>query len=241
MKLSDFIVPARGKCIVCDVDDVLLYTTPLWYKILNDRKHLIKDFIKPNVFLDGYNYEDHFGYPLSRDEYYFDKWLLRDDISKDDREKCKEIILNCIDEEGFYRNPLLKVTNLAKTLNDMISFKNNFGIEKVYFVTKTTPKDPNRDDKITIIKNLFSNHINKIEIVFVKAHEKKSEFIDSITYEIASIFDDHLENMRDILMNCNNISNTILMVPQFGWNDKFDESLLKMSQEKNAPLKLYNL
>lgn len=222
--------------MIVDMDDILVYTTNLWFKSIMNKYNIFEPYINKAQIPKDYTYEKYFNYPLSRLKYTFSDWLLKKDLSIEDQLIARRFIMEAyLEIDNFYDK--VQPTNLAAGLISMFNYK-DFNFDKIYIVTRTF--DEFTKSKTECIKRLFSPIIKDVSIIFVDPSERKSDAIKNIK-NVSIIFDDELSNMYDYLDNCNdNIKNSIMMLPMCGYNMPFDKEYLKKAEEKNIIIRYYN-
>ena len=225
--------------IVVDVDDVIIYTTPLWFKRIMDNLDYMDYYLNDEWIPKNYNYQKDFNYPYIRPTYMFNDWLLRKDLSKEDYEEGSKYIMDFHFNNNFYFDNNLKFTKLAESLCQLVKFS-AYQLTKIIFVTRV-PDINNKElqnQKIKVLQNYFSNILQNIEIIIVDKNEKKSDIVKEYK-NISAIFDDELWNIYDYIDNCNNLEGCTFMIPYTNYNINFSTDYLKKAHDKNAIVKYY--
>lgn len=232
--------------IILDVDDVLFYTTSLWFhKIIEEKFEILAPYLNMNVFsfdFNDYSYDKYFLFNYNRKDYLFSDWLLKKDLTEEQKKFAIAEIFNCY-ENNFYLNPLLRETELTRTIRHLGKSR-QMNIDKIVLVTRTT--DNSKEDKLTLLKNTFNNIKNKVEIILVQPHEKKSEAIKE--YEnISIIIDDELRNVYDYIDNGENVKDCSILIPSYAYNCEyynedihFDSNMEEKAKEKNIDVCYYH-
>lgn len=225
-----------GSAIV-DMDDVLVYTSNLWYKFIMDKYNIFEPYLDKDVSDNTlYNYKDYFNYPLTRPTYLFSDWLLKKDLSEVDRNIAIEFIFEAYKEHFVDFYDIVKPTNLVQGLNLLFGYK-HFKIDRLYIVTRTLTGF--ESGKTKCIQRLFSPIINNVEILFLERFEKKSDVVKDIK-NISLIIDDELHNIYDYMDNCNeNINDSVIMLPLTGYNSPVDPKYLELAKKKNIIIQHY--
>jgi len=222
--------------IVVDMDDVLTYTTNLWFYCVMNNKNLLTK-IKPEVIPLNYNYNDFFNYPLiSRPTYLFSDWLLKESLTEKEKQAAMQDILKVYlnESDNFYKEVI--TTRLGEFIPTLFKYK-HFNFDKVYVVTRTF--DIYTDAKIKCIKRILGPIIENVEILFVDINEKKSDVIKDIE-NISIIVDDELSNMYDYLDNSgDNINDCIMLIPLYSYNSIFDPAYLEKATKRNIMVEYY--
>lgn len=245
MKFDEFVnymEISNDKAIICDVDDVLLFTVPFWYNLIirsrNDFHPYINDkyLNLPNKY--NYRNKDDFFSIMKRNTYDLTEALLKEEVKdKNIIDNVRKSILDLINTDKFYLSPnLIPNHNLIDSLN-LILKKKSFGIEKLYLVTKSLSS--NADGKIKLLQKLFINNLDKVEIVIVNVDENKSDFINTIPEDIVMIFDDDLKNLYDVILNCNNCKDINFMIPEYGFNSEIEEDMQNKAKLKGINILYY--
>jgi hypothetical protein len=230
--------------LIIDVDDVIVYTTPCWFKRIMDNfedfDYYLNDDMIPN-FPENYNYynKENFMYPYTRTTYMFNDWLLRKNLSKEDFEEGSKMLMDLHCNNDFYLDFDLKFTQLADALKTLVRFS-AYKFTKIVFVTRV-PDATNKnlkEQKIKMLKDYFSDILKNIEIIIVDKFEKKSDVVKEYK-NISAIYDDELFNIYDYIDNLNNIEGCTFMIPFTNYNMNFSTDYLKKAHDKNAIVKYY--
>lgn len=232
--------------VILDVDDVLFYTTSLWFhKIIEEKFEKIASYLDMSVFdfkFQDYTYEKFLMYNYNRKKYLFSDWLCRKDLTEEQKNFVISEIFECY-ENDFYLNPLLKETELTNSIRHL-GRSRQMNVDKIVLVTRTT--DKNKDDKLKLLRNTFNNIKSKVEIILVKPHEKKSEAIQEYD-NISLIIDDELKNIYDYINNGENVKDCSILIPAYGYNCIvlnndiiFDKEVEEKAKEKNISINYYN-
>jgi len=223
--------------MVVDMDDILVYTTNLWFKYIMDNYEIFKPYLNEDVIPENYDYSTHFNYPLTRPCYMFTDWLLKEGLSVEDQLVGRRFIMEAYHEQVNYFYRTVISTPLVDSLISMFKYK-NFNFDKIYIVTRTF--DNFEKEKIECIKRLFAPIIKDVEIRFTDIGEKKSDVIKDIE-NVSIIFDDELSNIYDYLDNSgDNINNCVMMMPITGYNTPFDKEYENKAKDRNITLRYYN-
>ena len=220
--------------IIVDMDDVLVFTTSLWFANLYIHQNRYKSFCKKDIFPILFDIDRDFMYPLTRPTYYFNDWLLDESLSDEEKKDIGDLIFKeYTEDKTFYDR--VDPTPLVGSLISLVKSK-NFKIDKLYVVTRTV--EGQEKTKLECIKRIFAPIINKVETIIVDLNEKKSDAIKDIK-NIRLIIDDELKNIYDYIDNtdCNG---SIMMIPIAGYNIHFDKEYIKKSEEKNISVQYYN-
>lgn len=220
--------------VVLDVDEVLTNISPIWValmckeydyfsKYLNIPRnfHFDKDYYKVMLrpyFLLEKSYGNDYLNSLPKDE--FDKFVTK-----------QLDVINC---DSFYTK-LCEPTKLFKSIKTLME---STYFNKVYFVTRCL--SDNKKGKVEFLERfLGKDNIRKSELHLLDLHEKKSDYINSLT-NVDVIYDDELTNVIDIMKNCpmNMERGTDIMIPLHGYNIPYDE-IFDLSDESGYKITYY--
>jgi len=222
----------KGVAVV-DMDDVLTYTTDLWFKYIYDKKEILEKYIDFNKIPSAYSYEIDPHFPLRRPCYNFAEWLLKKDLSPEDELIGRRFIMEAyLEQPDFYKDVKIN-EKIVETLTGLIKFK-RMEVTGICVVTKTFSEF--EEAKSDCIKKMFSTVIDKTSIRFVEILEKKSDAIKDIDC-VAVIYEDELSNVYDYILNSSNAENSIIMIPLTGYNCNFDKRYEKLAKSKGIYLK----
>lgn len=222
---------------IIDVDDVLVFTTSLWFDRIVENRSILEPYMKENIIPYNYNYENNFLYNYGRSTYLFKDWLLREDLNEKEIETASKLINDIHTNNDFYSDPKLYPTQMASALRRITHFS-SMGIDKIFLVTRTMSST--NKQKIEMLKFMFQPIINKIEIILIDLNEKKSDFVNSLSENILLIIDDDLYNIYDYLENCDNINNSLILIPETGYNTNFDSDKYELSKNKETNIVYYD-
>jgi len=218
--------------LVLDCDDCIALISPKWFnEIYKNKDHFEKFF--DFSFIENFNLETDFIKVLYRNEFYLNKWLLRDDIDIDNKEfeEITNDMISLYDTKDFYDDLFKCKIGIAFSNLSMQKF-----ITKVTILTRSTQN--NQNSKNRFLYRNFINSFNKVEIIHIKNEEKKSDIVKDLK-NVSIILDDELGNIEDYIKNCNNLENTEILIPKYGYNI-VDDKLLDLSLEKNINLNYIN-
>lgn len=238
----DRLAKLENNIAVIDVDDVLFFTTSLWFDRVMHCEELL-EYAKPEFkkLKETYEYTKDFFYNYKRDKYLFSDWILREDLTEDERTKATDMILNLMKENNFYQDDKLKATPLVSALRSMAAFP-SINITKYMFVTRTL--DGTKDDKIELLKFYFAPILNKIEICLVPRFENKANLLGDCESHIRLIIDDEFSNIFDYLKGCKNLSDCIILLPETGYNSKLSaeewNEIGELTKDRNIEINHYS-
>ena len=225
---------SKGSMVI-DMDDVLVFTTSLWFKSIVDKREIFEPYFKEGIIPKDYSYDDKdFYYPMTRPVYNFAEWLLKEDLSTEDELIGRRFIMEAyIEIHDLYQKVI--PTPMVSSLINLFLAK-NFNFDKLYVVTRTF--EETEIDKINAIKFLFHTIVKDVEIIIVEPLEKKSDAIKDIK-KVALIIDDELSNIYDYIVNSENIDDCVSMIPKTGYNKDFDKEYLKKAEDRNIIVQYY--
>ncbi|WRM43518.1 hypothetical protein [Staphylococcus phage LY01] len=220
--------------IVVDCDEVLVNISPKIVQLMHEDFDYYNQFFRLSP---DYNYSTHYNTVLNRPEYYIDQWLVRKDVYERFSEDEVNEARNKLHEEIVFKKDLydtLQPTNLAKSLSYTI---NTPLMNKLSIVTKTS--DNNLKSKERFLKTLFRGSMEKVDIYYLESDEKKSDVINTLGY-VTRIYEDEVSNIKDIIMNCDNVMQTGIDIPSLGYNQKLDEATIMKAKEKEIDLNYFS-
>jgi len=227
---------ANGKVkpvdVVLDCDEVLAFITPLWVKLIHDREEVFGRYFK--LFKEGFSFDNHSLKVVMRDRYYLNEWLIRDDIVLDNytRDILVKELMDVYDRPDFYEYIAPSRFGLGFAQMATQSF-----INKIYIITKSTAN--NRESKNRFLETLFSNTMDKIQIIHLELNQKKSDVVKTLGDNIKIIAEDELGNIEDYIENCPNLGKCDLYIPSFGYNQPTKE-LVQKAEDKGINLMYYD-
>lgn len=207
--------------IICDIDEILVWQTPKWCRMLYDQ---YKDdpIMNKYLVLDPLLYEKDI--ILSRGEYYLNKWLANPDIPIEDIPKeINEVILEVCNTADFYDD--LKPTKMGRALQTLC---NSTKVAKIYFISKGEDNLA-WESKKRFMDNYF-NFGDKSELIRVPLDKPKSEYInkfipnrdkinviiDDLPKNIFDILDNSLQDNKEVAVLCPDLGYSLLMEMQKG-------------------------
>lgn len=218
---------------VVDMDDVIVFTTSLWFGKICTHRDLFEPYFKKDIIPKDYDYERYYAYPLLRSEFYFKDWLINPNISKDKIEYINNLILDILRKDpDFYSQ--VDPTPIVPALISMVKYK-GFKVNKLYIVTRSY--DENIQSKKKCIQKIFAPIIDKVEIIIVEPNEKKSDAIKDIP-DVRLIIDDELSNIYDYIDN-SNLNQTKIIIPRTGYNINFTKEYIDKAEEKKLDIEYY--
>lgn len=227
MSLENRILDAN---LVVDCDEILYNISPKWCKLIYENKEIFKKYFRIDVLErainEGENFDDII---LSRDKFYLNEWLKKDDIEKLPEEIFKKF-MELYDTEDYYDD--LKPTAMGIGIG-RLSYSPQ--VKKVYVLTRHM-HESNRESKLRAIRGLFPSH--KLEIRTIGAGEKKSDVIKDVDVSNGFIFDDEISNIKDYLKNAENVTHCNICLPILGYNQPDDE-IIKLLEEREVCLLTY--
>lgn len=217
--------------LVLDCDEVLVFISPIWCKLIHNNRELFEDYLD---LQDEFNLSTHSFSTMMRKEYYLLDHYLKKDINLTDDEKMIVLnnMMNIYDNPNFYDD--IPASSFGTAISKYTPTKN---IRKIYVVTKSTEK--NRSSKERFLKKLFQNSIEKLEIIHLGLNEKKSDIIKKLGNNIGVVAEDELGNIKDIIKNCDNLKNVDFYIPSYGYNQP-DEELIGLLEGKDIEILYYN-
>lgn len=217
------------RTFIVDVDDVIVFTSSLWYDRIYRDPDTFKPFIDINKILRDYNYEKNFLYCQSREKFYFKDWLLREDLTPEERKMGEEKIMSVYLNDNFYLSNRLLPTSMLFALRNLLTM-NTYNVDKLVFVTRSYPE--NMNSKIEMIRTYFANVMNKIDIVIVDCNEKKSDAVKEYD-NVTLVIDDEIHNIQDYLEN-SKFKDCLYLIPSYGYNHlEDDEYVSKLNNKAN--------
>ncbi|QDJ97822.1 hypothetical protein PALS2_197 [Staphylococcus phage PALS_2] len=220
--------------IVADCDEVLVNISPKIVQLMHEDFDYYNQFFRLSP---EYNYSTHYNTVLNRPEYYIDQWLVRKDVYERFSEDEVNEARNRLQNEIIFKKDLydtLEPTNLAKSLSYTI---NTPLMNRLSIVTKTS--DNNLKSKEKFLKTLFRGSMEKVDIYYLESDEKKSDVINTLGY-VTRIYEDEVSNIKDIIMNCDNVMQTGIDIPSLGYNQKLDEATIMKAKEKEIDLNYFS-
>jgi hypothetical protein len=192
---------------VFDMDEVLVDISALQYSFIRNNWSFFSQYFKDLGPLTRENI-------LARPEFYLDEWLIKDEYKNDKptRKIVKDFIIRNFFNTNFYK--LLKPTKFAvKTVMNR-AFMEHVRVKKVYILTRTLSDEMSNNKKEFIDK--YFNH-PKVETVFVKSNEKKSDVLKSKNVSWNLFADDEVRNIVDFVSNFD-IKGKEFLIPKTGYN-----------------------
>ena len=215
--------------LVVDCDEILVNIAPKWCrKILEDRE-FFRPYFKIEWLEQHENDKEKFDiFVESRNTFYLNQWLKREDIEVPDAVYKK--FLSIYDEEDFYYElPLCQMALGLKELSKQPSVKN------IYVISRHVKNSNSMEGKINLIKSIFPSE--KLIIKILDTGESKGDIIKDINIENGFIFEDEIKNIKDYLKQ-DNVRNCYLYLPKFGYNIP-DGETIDLIIERNIEFKVY--
>lgn len=219
--------------IVLDCDDCIALIAPKWFnEIYKNKDHFEKYF--DFSFIGKFNLRDDFIKIMDRNEFFLNRWLLRNDIEISDKEfkNISNDMISLYDTKNFYDD--LFRSKLGITFGNISMQK---FITKVTILTRSTKN--NRNSKNIFLYKNFINSFNKVDIIHIDNNEKKSDIVKNLK-DVSLILDDEIGNIEDYVNNCDNLEGTEILIPRYGYNKNISKELFEKSQEKNINLNYVN-
>lgn len=234
--------PKIERTAIVDVDDVIFYTTSLWYDRIFLNPGKFKEYVDPDKIILPYNYEKDFLKIYDRECYYLSDYILKKDLSPEKKKEGEKAIMDIYLKDSFYNSNKLLPASILFYIKKLLQYK-ELGINKVVFVTRTFPE--HSKSKVEIIRDYFKDVMSDIDIIIVEPNEKKSDVIEEYN-DIALIFDDELKNILDYLENSKHIKYAQFMIPEYGYNSmnnpnnkEIIEKIIKLAEESNNTIQYY--
>lgn len=224
------------KHIVADCDEVLVRISPKWVYLMHSPENFeyFNRFFRLN---EGFDLKKHASIVLNRPQFYLNKWLLRKDILEkntiEEINECVDRMMSLYDSSDFYDS--LVPTALGKSLALAIKQPR---LERLSIVTRVTSE--NVDSKEKFLKTLFQGSMSKVDIYYIEADEKKSDVISILGDDIAAVYEDEVNNIDDIINNCNNIGQSTIFVPSYGYNVNIPQSTYETAKRKEIIIQPYS-
>lgn len=223
--------------MVIDCDEVLVHIAPKWISLMHteDNFDYFNQFYKLSK---NFDIEKHHEYILQRKKYYIDEWLIRKDVLEkftieeynEGRNELKKLY-----DGDFYND--LQSTNLANSI--AISARTPM-VKKITIVSKTCEnKNGLEKSKTKFLRNLFNDANKKVDIKIIDYNDKKSDVINKLD-KIDFIYEDDLNNVKDIIDNCgDNINNSFIYIPSYGYNNDLSKKYIDKATKKGIEIKYY--
>lgn len=220
-------LPKTERVAIVDVDDIIFYTTSLWYDRIYLHPKNFVDYINPNKIILPYSYENDFLKIYDRDKFYFSDYFLKEDLSEEEKKAGNKAIMDIYLKDKFYDSPKLLPTAVLFYCKKLLQYP-ELGINRIVFVTRTFPE--HAQAKVDIIRDYYKDVMNSVDIIIVEPDEKKSDAIKEYD-NIGIIFDDELKNILDYLENSNHIQYAMFMIPEYGYNSMSNPNNSEMIQK----------
>ena len=198
----------RKETIITDRDCIIQYIDYEWcrafkelydevyYKFF-DYKHL------ENLSVESLN---------QRDEYYFSKWLLKEDKENLTPEEYALFEMPYTDDTFFYnRCPMLKMYNVLINLS-----KQNF-VSKIIILTQTQFGYEGDPRKEFIFDNFIKPYSDKFELIQIPLDKPKWEYIKENNLFFTLFIDDRSDIIKDVAEKCD-MHRKQFMIPKLGYN-----------------------
>lgn len=215
--------------LVVDCDEILYNISPKWCKKMYEMKDIFEPYMRMDILQraieEGEDFENAI---LSRDKFYLNQWLKKEDVEIPD--DINQKFMDIYNQPDFYDD--LKPTAMAIGISRLSYCPN---VKKVYIITRHG-HNGSKDSKLRAVKGLFPS--NKLEIRFVGTGEKKSDAIKDIDLTNGFIFEDEMSNVKDYLVNGKNVTHCNICVPILGYNMP-DEQIIKLFEEREVCLLTY--
>lgn len=222
-----------NEIIVVDMDEVLVDMSEALYSAIR------KNWRKYSFWLEDVG-------PLSeeeldaRPEFDIVTWLIKPQFKTTDTEfrKNKDRIFKELNKDFFNTDyyEKLQPTEFAKKLICNPLVIDNKKIKKVYIVTKYFDDCP---EMLASKKKFISRHFNhpKVEAIYVKHTDKKSEYLSSIQ-NWSMFVEDDLVNIQDVVLNSDDIEGKEFLIPKLGYN-QMPSYLERMIRKRKASFSYY--
>lgn len=218
--------------LIVDCDEILVNISPKWVKGIVEKRDIFEPYFDltevDKALLQG---EIPFkNLVMNRPEYYLNEWLKRPEIDKIPEEIIKEF-MKIHNTKGFYED--LNLTKMGIAIGQLT---NHPSVIKTYVVSKIGEGaiETCLDSKTRLIQSIIPN--NKLEIIYVPANEKKSDYVIDIDIKNGFVFDDENKNLFDYLESgmreCN------FYVPMLGYN-RPPMRLIEMADENKVSVSYY--
>lgn len=221
--------------MVVDFDDILYEMSPLLYSTIRKNWRFYRKFFK-----DFGSLSSHLVY--KRNEFYMNKWLLKDEIKEiATEEELSEIHSRIFQRflDDFFSKDIYSLAPptifASKTLCNTF-FLENSNLKKIVIISRNVHPEQGVSKK-KFIEQYF-NH-PKIEYHTVDGHsESKSDIIKKFAPDWGLFIDDEIKNIRDVAENCD-INGKEFMIPKFGYNQLPGE-LSILIKEKGGTVTYYD-
>lgn len=227
LSVEEFMSNTNKTHIVCDVDEILVDISPKWTYLIYQNKEYFGEYMNldPNFDLDK-----HYLNILYRPTFYLNHWLMKPEHQVDTPEMQDVLtkMLDLYDNDTFYDN--LKATKLGSSI--ALAAKSKL-ISKISVISRVTGN--NKESKVRFIQNLFRGSMHKVEIYLVSETEKKSDVFSSLGNDIASLYEDELNNIKDILSNSDNARDLQIFMPSFQYN-ALDQEVIDLAKNKGCSM-----
>lgn len=212
----------RNEVVICDWDNVIQNIDIPWLVNVYLHKDLFKDYFDEDKL--NIHQEDYLLKVLGRQEYYLDKWLLKDGIEELPKDLKDKFMSLYIDDEEFYNK--CRFTSFAETLALLVEQK--FCKELIFL--SHVPNGMNGYDKRKQLafekyKQLFNLENNKkISLVMLDGSESKSEWVQKNKPYYTTAVDDRFDIINDYVKN-RKTSKGVFILPRLGYNAPMDRFL----------------
>lgn len=218
--------------LIVDCDEILVNISPKWVRGIVEKRDIFEPYLDltevDKALLRG---EIPFkNLVMNRPEYYLNKWLKRPDVDEMPEEIFEEF-MKIHHTKGFYED--LNLTKMGVAIGQLT---NHPSVIKTYVVSKIGrgAVETCLDSKTRLIQSIIPNQ--KLEIIYVPAEEKKSDYIVSIDIKNGFIFDDENRNLLDYLES--GVSECNFYIPRLGYN-RPPMRLLEMADENKVSVSYY--
>lgn len=195
----------KPKTVVVDMDETLCNVAPVFVKILEANKEIFAPYFKLD---EPYTERD----VCLREEYYLEKWLIREEVGLENVPEFLMGIFNDIwSRPDFYT--YCKPTQYALSLKNLV---NNDNICKNLIIVTTVLSDEQIKAKVDFLYDLYGDN-EKVIFIPVPVGKSKSEAIMEEKIEWDSFADDKLENIFDMVCYAKGFGKEIL-IPKMGYN-----------------------
>ena len=208
--------PTAKKVIVTDMDEVLVNISHIWYNLLTSKR----------------TFDTHFNYNkdwtpsdiLNRDEYYLNKWLLKDGVGELPPDKLQEF-LAVYDTPTFYQDHC-SLTTFGNGIR-LMGMQQVIG--KIYVLSHCVSQQ-SADSKCKFLSKVYKDISGKVEFIpiFNDNVDKpaKYEFLKNVDFDMYA--EDRLDVVEDVIDNVDSAGKEFIM-PNLGYNKVTPEFIEKIA------------
>lgn len=221
----------RKELIITDWDGVLQMIDKAWCYLIKTQKDILEPWLNYEL-LESYGTKKFITDLFSRDKYYLNDWLLKDNVKELPKDVFRFFMGLYTECDFFYDG-----CDWLAMMEVLVGMSRQNCVSEIIILTHVPYKNKRDYRKEKIFKELIEPISNKFKLVQLHTSESKADWIKNNKPDFTIFIDDRADIIKEVTSK-NNVTDKMIYMPIYGYNSYLleDEKYIDELTRRNCIL-----